>query len=343
MQLRDYQQRCQEAVFEKWKQFQSTLAVKPTGTGKTVLFASIIGAMQPKRAMVLAHRDELILQAKDKIEAVTGLGVEIEKADLYANISLFHRMPVVVSSIQTQISGKKERRRYTRFDPKDFGVLICDEAHHATSKSWKEVIDYYRRNPELKVLGVTATPDRADEQALGQVFESVAFNYGILDAIQDGWLVDITQQFVPVKNLDYSHIRTTAGDLNEGDLAKVMEAEENVQGICQPSIEVMFGLPPKTLDSVPVPQWREYLSKLNRVPRRTIFFTVSVAQAEMCANIFLRAMDGVEWVCGETHQQKRRDMLQRFAKGETGAQLAEVYGVGIATIWRALRGREIAA
>ena len=145
MKLRPYQERIQEAVLREWQTHSSTLVVAATGCGKTICFASIIEKMQPKRAMVLAHRTELISQAKDKIEIFTGIPVEIEKAELYASTSLFHKTPVVVSSIQTQISGPKDKRRYTRFDPMDFGVLICDEVHHATSKSWKEVINHYRR------------------------------------------------------------------------------------------------------------------------------------------------------------------------------------------------------
>lgn len=316
---REYQLRAHDAIFEAWRSHRSTLVVAATGTGKTVILAKVIQAMQPKRTLVLAHRDELITQAKQKIESVTGLSVEVEKADQIASTSLFHRMPVVVSSIQTQISGPADRRRYLRFKPEDFGLLICDEAHHSVSKSWKEVIAYYQRNPELKLLGVTATPDRSDEEALGQLFECVAFKYDILDAIHDGWLVDITQQFVSVSSLDFTHVRTTAGDLNEGDLSTVMELEENIQGVCQPSLEVMFGLPPKTLSAVPVIQWRDYLKSLNKIPRRTIVFTVSVAQAEMCANIFSRAIEGAEWVCGATNKDKRRAILDRFSKGDTHA------------------------
>lgn len=319
MKLRGYQQACHDAIFEAWKTHTSTLVEAATGTGKTVIFAHVVKTMQPKRAMILAHRDELIMQAKEKIETVCGLDVEIEKAELYANITLFGRMPVVVSSVQTQISGKIGDRRYLRFNPMDFGLLIIDECHHAASKSYKEIIAHYRKNPDLKVLGVTATPDRSDKLALGQIFESVAFQYGILDAIQDGYLVEITQQYVCVAGLDYSHIRTTAGDLNEGDLSKVMEVEENVQGIAQPTIEVMYGLPPKTLSAMPVPEWRSYLAGLGKTPRRTIVFTVSVAQAEMCANVLSRAMPGVEWVCGATPQEKRRTTLDRFKTGETHA------------------------
>lgn len=315
--LRDYQQAAHDAVFEHWKQHQTTLVVMPTGTGKTLTFAQIIKTAHPKRAMVLAHRNELIIQARDKIESMTGLGVEIEKADLVASANLFSRCPVVVSSIQTQISGPTDHRRYLRFNPDDFGVLIVDESHHATSPSWREVVAHYRKNPELRVAGFTATPDRGDQEALGQVFESVAFNYGILDAIKDGWLVDITQQFVNVSGLDFSEVRTTAGDLNEGDLCKVMETEENIQGICQPTLEAVYGLAPKTLNGVPVPEWRTYLELLGKVPRRTIVFTVSVAQAEMCANVFGRAMKGVEWVCGKTPAEERNNIVHRFWTGET--------------------------
>jgi superfamily II DNA or RNA helicase len=314
---REYQTKCENAIFEAWKKFQSTLVEMATGCGKTIIFAKVIKTMAPKRALVLAHRNELIVQAKEKIEAVTGLSCQIEKAEQYASTNVFDRSPVVVSSIQSQISGDPMHRRYMRFKRDEFGVVIADECHHSTSASWKEVINYYLSNKETKLLGVTATADRSDGAALGQMFQSCAFKYGILDAINDGWLVDITQQFVQVKSLDFSHIRTTCGDLNEGDLAKVMEAEENIQGVCQPTLEAIFGLAPKTLSAIPVPQWREYLKSLNKVPRRTIVFTVSVAQAEMCANIFLRAMDGVEWVCGETNKQKRADILKRFLIGET--------------------------
>lgn len=316
--LRDYQNAGVDAVFKQWETNQSTLGVLYTGGGKTIMFAEVIRRRQPKRALVLAHREELIFQARHKIEAVTGLRCEIEMADRTANTDLFHRMPVVISTVQTQMSGRGVRKRMHRFKPDDFGTLVVDEGHHAPSPSFKEVIDYYKQNPDLKILGVTATPDRMDREALGQVFSTVAFDYGILSGIEDGWLCDITQQFVPVSSLDYSHIRTTAGDLNMGQLKEVMEAEENIMGICQPSLEVLYGLPPQTLASVPVPTWGEYLKSLGRQPRRAIVFTASVAQAEACCNIFNRVLWGMaKWVCGTTNKDERRDTLRSFKDGQT--------------------------
>jgi hypothetical protein len=99
------------------------------------------------------------------------------------------------------------------------------------------VIEHYGQNPDLKTLGVTATPDRHDEEALGQVFDSVAYDYELLDAIHDGWLVPIRQRAVVVDGLDYSSIRTTAGDLNGADLARVMEYEEMLHAVASPALE----------------------------------------------------------------------------------------------------------
>jgi len=184
--LRPYQQTAVAAAFSEWADNDSTLIVMPTGTGKSVVFADIISRVQPKRVLVLAHRSELIDQARRHVEKV-GLPVAVEMADMYAEDCFWADTPIIVSTVQTQIAGNAGAGRMTRFDPYDFGLVICDEAHHFTAKSFTKVLNHYRQNPDLKILGVTATPDRADEAALGQVFQSDAYDYEILDAINDGW------------------------------------------------------------------------------------------------------------------------------------------------------------
>ena len=262
------------------------------GGGKTILFADVIRRVFPRRALVIAHREELIFQARDKIQRVTGLQADVEMGEYTAAGSLFDSSRVVVSTIQTQCSGGDGGGRMAKFDPQRFGVLIIDEAHHATSPTYRRVIDYYRTNPTLKVLGVTATPDRADEEALGQVFQSVAYDYEVQDAIHDGWLVPIQQQMVHVEGLDYSSIRTTAGDLNGGDLAAVMEAEKNLQQMASASLSIIG-------------------------QRRALVFTASVKAAEMTAEIFNRHRSGMaSWVCGTTDKDERRSVLADFAAGK---------------------------
>lgn len=289
---RDYQYRAHDAVFEEWKQACSTLVLQPVGTGKTCLFAMVIQTMQPKRAMVVAHREELIWQARAKITAITGLECGIEMGDLHLSPSLFGECPVIISTIQTLSSAMGDRRRMSKFNPKEFGVLVCDEAHRCVSATYRDLINYFRtNNPDIKILYVTATSDRADESALGQVCET-AFDYKILDAIHDGWLLPIEQQFVSLGPLDFSHVRTTAGDLNNADLAAVMEVEENMQGVAAAAIE-MIG------------------------DRRTLIFTASVKQAETVSNILNRHKSGIcEWVCGKTNKDVRKDINSRFESGQ---------------------------
>lgn len=293
--LRNYQQDIKRSVLREWETVCSTLVVAPTGCGKTVMFAAIIEAMQPKRAMVLAHRSELIWQARDKIMKTTGLDCGVEMADKYVNGSLFGDTPVVVSTIQTQLSAHGDRRRMSRFNPEDFGLLIIDEAHRSLSPGYRDLINYYKtKNPSIKILGVTATPDLSSEEALGQVYETCPpeQDYEILQAIQDGWLVDVEQQFVHIAGLDFASMRTTAGDLNGADLAAVMEAEENMQGVAGAALGVIG-------------------------EKRTVVFTASVKQAEVISNIFNRHKPGMSnWVCGATNKDLRREMLSRFDAGQ---------------------------
>lgn len=292
MPLRDYQEEAVKSVFKEWEDNVSTLVVAATGTGKTQIFCEVIRRSAPKRALILCHRSELIWQAVKRIEAF-GLEASVEMADLRASTSLFTKSPVVVSTIQTQCSGNDGEGRMQRFDPMDFDTVVVDEAHHATAETWTRTLAYYRQNPALRILGVTATPDRADEEALGQVFESVAFDYEILDAINDGWLVPVEQQMVEIEDLDFSAIRTTAGDLNGADLARIMEAEENLQGIASATLEIIGN-------------------------RRTMVFTVSVKQAEMLSDIFNRHKPHMsDWVCGKTPKEDRKERLEKFDKGET--------------------------
>lgn len=302
MQPRDYQQDAIDCIKnELMNGSRSTLCVMPTGTGKTIVFAFVIDefrASNPgRRVMVLAHRGELLEQAAEKIKAVTGLDVSTEMANQYADMDWFGKTPVVVSSIQTQVAGMEGKGRMTRFPPEEFGLVIVDEAHHATTKTYRRVMDHYLQNPNCKILGVTATPNRHDERALGKVFDSVAYNYALIEAIDDGWLVEIDQQTIDVDSLDLSQVEVTAGKLNGAQLNQVMEYEENLHGIVVPMMELAGD-------------------------RKTLLFTASVAQAERSAEIVNRyAMDRgytediAFSVHGGTNKDERREMIQRFRDG----------------------------
>ena len=303
MKLRPYQHDAVESVIEAFEQASSTLIVLPTGTGKTICFLHVAERMKAVgRIMILAHREELIWQAAKRYEHISGDAADIEMAEFRARRSIFNQSKVVVSSIQTQCAGRGTRRM-ANFDPNQFSLLIVDEAHHAPARSYRRVINHYKKNPYLKVLGVTATPDRHDEAALGQIFETVAYDYELPDAIRDGWLVPIEQHAVHVKGLDYSSVRTTAGDLNGADLARVMEYEESLHGIASPTIEITNG-------------------------RRALLFAASLAHAERLCEIFNRHQpESARWVHGGTPKEERRQMIKDYAQG----RFQILCNVGVAT------------
>lgn len=285
--MRPYQRDALDATTGAFGTYRSVLVVSATGTGKTVYFAHLIDAVRDGRVLVLAHRDELIQQARDKIAAVTGSRPTIEKAGFRAD----PHSRVIVSSIQTQISrsARTGRCRMERFDPRDFALVIVDEAHRACSPSYRRVIAHYLDgNPGLKLVGVTATPDRHDQQALGRVFEHVAFRFPVFDAITEGWLVPVRQRSVRVTGLDLSGIRTTAGDLNGAELAATLQHEEMLHKMAAPTLD-LAGC------------------------RQTLIFCASVAHAERFAEILNRHRPGsAASVSGQTDPDVRRSLFRDF-------------------------------
>jgi superfamily II DNA or RNA helicase len=306
MKLRPYQEEAVEGILHQWEDASATLVVMPTGTGKTQVFSDVIRRrLHLGRAMVIAHREELIFQAVERLQQITGVRPGVEMATMRAKVGLWAGEEIVVSTVQTQTAGRNGGRM-TQFDPNEYATLVIDEAHHAPAKTYKRVIEHYYQNPKLKVLGVTATPDRHDEKALGQVFETVAYNYELPDAIQDGWLVPILQRAVNVEGLDFSGIRTTAGDLNGGDLARVMEAEKMLHEIAGPTLQIANG-------------------------RKALVFAASLAHAERLCEIFNRPGYGgagtADWVHGGTPKLDRRDMMARYA----ASKFQILVNVGVAT------------
>ena len=124
--------------------------------------------------LILAHRGELLDQAADKLKKTTGLISAVEKAE-QSCIGSWYR--VVVGSVQTLMREK----RLAGFSEDYFDDIIIDEAHHAISDSYTRVLEHF---PSAKVLGVTATPDRGDMKNLGQVFDSLAYEYTLPKAIK---------------------------------------------------------------------------------------------------------------------------------------------------------------
>jgi len=285
--LRPYQRRAVDAIARCLADNRSTLLVAATGLGKTVMLAHAIAEVSGgKRAMVLAHREELVTQNAKTIGAVLGEPCDIEMSTSHADLPnmMGRRARVIVAS-----KDSLHPKRLERFDPDEFGLIVTDEAHHATSESYTRIYDYFSQS---KHLGVTATPNRHDEEALGQVFETTAMIYGIADGIRDGWLVPIVAYSPIVHDLNLDRVKTVAGDLSQSELGAQLENERPVHEVCVTTIERCGD-------------------------RRALLFAVSVRQAQMIADRLnnYRA-DCARFISGETPKEERAAVIAAHKRGQ---------------------------
>lgn len=286
IELRPYQTECLDAIAREHATVRSTLIVLATGLGKTTIFADWIARRRQQlggRALVVAHRQELVQQAADRIRLQTGASVGIEMADSTAD-SLIPQ-DVIVASVQTLA----QRKRLQKFDRWEFTSVVIDEAHHSTAAGYRAILDHFSAS---QVLGVTATPDRLDGIALGGIFDSCAYRMEMQAGIAGGFLVPIIAKRVVVESLDLSKVKSRNGDLSEHDLQQAMTVD-------------------KVLHEIAGPLVREAGT------RSTIVFTPGVEFAHALVDVLpgytaskARAIDGT------TPRDERRRTLEAFARGD---------------------------
>lgn len=286
--LRPYQQQAITALRESYRRGnRRALVVMPTGTGKTVLFAEV-SRLAKGPVLVLAHRQELVEQARDKISAWCDDVVAVEMAQHRDLTDATRRRPKIsVASVQTMA------RRCAKIPRDAFKIVVIDEAHHATAATYGAILDHFER---AWVLGVTATPDRADRQQLGTVFSDVAFSYDMQSAIRDGWLCPI-KSFMVQTDIDFSEVRKVAGELATGDVERIMTKEPHLAEVAHPIVR-------------------------ERGDRPTMVFAASVAHAYALSRVLCELTGDPNFAAaidGSTHSDRRSHDIERFRRGELRA------------------------
>ena len=281
--LRPYQEAARAAIHREWQTVDRTLLVLPTGCGKTIVFASVTRDLVEAggRVLIMAHRGELLDQAADKLARATGLGCAVEKADQESHESMFM---VTVGSVQTLMRPA----RLARFADDHFTHIIIDEAHHALADSYQASVRYFAG---AKVLGVTATPDRNDRKNLGSYFESMAYEYSLIEAIRDGYLVPIRALSIPLQ-IDLTAVRVVSGDFSAADLGTALDPY---------------------LDQIAA-QMGEHCRD-----RKTLVFTPLVATAQKFAAMLAKAGFNASWVSGDDPDRVRK--LADYAAAGPGSVL----------------------
>ncbi|WP_392476309.1 DEAD/DEAH box helicase [Nostoc sp. C110] len=275
MKLRDYQEICKAKIEANWRKgSHKQLAVMPTGAGKTVLFAALASEFTRKNqgVLVVAHREELIIQAAEKLAAATGIIPGIIKAGYKPNVDA----PIQVGSIQTLA----RRQKYP-----EANLIIIDEAHHAASNSYRQLIAQY---PDAQILGVTATPQRIDGYGFEDLFEKLVVGATTGQLIAEGHLC----KFKMIGGFAKLGLFTPKGrdfTIKELERAATKIKPEDV-----------------------VKCWQDYC-----FGKKTVVFAVNVSHSQAIAEQFQKNGIAAEHLDGETPTGERKAILERFRTGST--------------------------
>ncbi len=257
--LRDYQQECVNII--DGKDPGAYLVQMATGLGKTVTFSRV---RRDGKMLILSHREELVHQPLKYFDCMCGVEMAGE-----------HARPmdqVVSASVQTMVHRMKQ------FEPDEFDIIVCDEAHHSAARTYRSIFSYF--TPRL-LLGFTATPNRSDNVKLNDIFDDIIFQRDLKWGIKNGYLSDIYCRRVNI-GYDLRNVHTRGGDYAPGELEQAMDG---------------------TADAI-----AETYQKM--AVGATLIFAVSVNQAQEIA----KRIPGAVVVTGET--KGRAEIIKAFTAGE---------------------------
>lgn len=282
--FRPYQREAVDQSLMALREHGSTLLHMATGLGKTIVMTGVAREVCDRggRVLLLAHRVELLEQAREKFER-HGLTCGIEMAD--QRVDRANLPQVTIASVQTL----SQPSRLQTFACDAFALVLVDECHHSTATTYRRVLDYFRCGWRM---GVSATPKRHDEVAMGEVFASEAYRYDLRDGTRDGWLAPLVQRIVRVESFDLSTVRTTAGDLNAGDVEIALMRDRVLHEVAAPLVELADARP-------------------------TLVFMPSVAPAHALQPILAAHGRTAEALDGTSPPELRRAVIERYQRGET--------------------------
>jgi ATP-dependent helicase IRC3 len=193
----------------------------PTGAGKTVIF-SHLARLARRQVLVLAHREELLGQAREKLEhAMEGQGVvSIERGAERASADA----KVLVCSIRSL----HEERLARVIRGRDVGLVIYDECHHAAADDNLRVLQQlgaFDGGWTGTLLGFTATTERGDGKGLDKVFERIVYARSLPEMIGDGFLAPL-RGFRINGAADLRALSSSGNDFREDELAEAVDIEE---------------------------------------------------------------------------------------------------------------------
>lgn len=280
--LRDYQSESIKRILASYEKDPTgqELIVLPTAAGKTIVFAEIIRRLG-NRALVLAHRDELLEQAADKYCMMHN---EADVGKIGGGVFEWDH-DVLVGSIDTLRRANHTFRLVEEHEQRPFKLVVIDEAHHIAANGYQHVLTHL---PGVFRLLVTATPDRLDGKPI--IDKKPIYIRTIPDMIERRWLCDIRAIAIRTET-SLDNIKTTGGDYNLGDLGRAVDTHPRNARI--------------------VSAYQEHAAG-----RKFIAFCATIAHAEHLAEAFQAAHIPVHVVTGETSLEERKRMYQDVRTGK---------------------------
>ncbi|MBF0097149.1 MAG: DEAD/DEAH box helicase [Magnetococcales bacterium] len=283
--LRPRQQVFVDRSVEALHEHGNTLAVAPTGMGKTLCLSAVVGRMLANggKACVLAHRDELTRQNVTKFSRVNpGLSTSIVDAETksWQGRATFAMVPTLA-----------RQSNLDNMPPLD--LLVIDEAHHAAAAGYRRIIDAAKeRNPACRIYGVTATPNRGDKKALRPIFSNVADQVRLGELVRSGHLVPPRTFVIDVGTGEaLSQVRRTADDFDMAEVDRIMNKAPVTEAVIR--------------------HWKEQAGH-----RQTVVFCSTVDHARNVTDAFNASGESAVLVHGELPDGERRAVLRRFEKGD---------------------------
>ena len=273
--LRDYQQSAVRRVIEAWTCRSSVLVQMPTGTGKTRVLAAIVGeelkaggAAEDGGVWIIAHRRELVGQINAAVrQFLAGQRIKV----------------CSVQWLARHINDISHRPR----------LIVIDEAHHALADTYKEL---WRRYPEAKKLGMTATPCRMNRRGFTDLFDTLITSDSIADFIRKGWLsafdyVSIRTDSEDQRLIDGLKKRGTDGDYQIKEMNAVLNR--------RPTIERLY-------ESV-----RQYADG-----KKGIVYAISISHARNIAAYYNNKGVNAVAIDSRTPAKVRRQFVEDFKQGK---------------------------
>jgi len=288
MKLREYQNRMiDEARKCVSSGIKRIIIHAATGSGKTIIAAAIVSSAleKNKKVLFLVHYRELAYQAMEKFKEF-GIGDEVGIIMSGEDHSL--GKPIQIASVQTY-------SRRLQLDEKVFNPWFCnadlviyDECHASVARTRKAILELYKK--DSTIIGLTATPCRADGLGLGEVYQKIVSCVGIDELTEDGYLVPAI--YYGCKELpDLKNIPTVAGDYNKKVLGERVDTPKLIGDIYDNWVKIA-------------------------VDRQTVIFATNVKHSKHIRDLFERRGIIIEHVDAHTPEEERRDILDRFKRGD---------------------------